>query len=990
MKPSGHERENDTEADVRLAAPGELSRPSGVGGRLLERKDELRRFVSAIALAKAGNGQVVTLEGSAGIGKTRLLRAAMELAAASGVVVVSARGGQMESEFAFGVVRQLFEPVLAAAETGEREALLDGSAAPAAWVVGVTSPAGPGEPPGGDRGFATLHGLYWLTANLAGHAPLLMVVDDAHWADAPSLRFLVYLARRVHALPVVLMVAVRPEDPGAHGLLLAELVAGPGVDVLRPRPLTLDAVGAFVQNEFDESALDPRFVRGCWTTTGGNPFLLTQLVRALHARGLEPSSAAVEQVGELGLETVSRWIHLRLAGLPPSARALAAAVAVLGDGADAAHAARLAGLDLTSSDEAVDALVSIGILRAADGLAFVHPLVRSAIYAELPPRRRARGHREAARLLWHAGVPAERVASHLLAAAPNGDGEVVDILLAAARSATRTGAPDVAVRYLRRALAEPALDTFTPELLRELGAAEQSAGQFAEAAEDLRRALECTDDASTKIEIGFRLRYALVWSDRAHEVAPALDGVIAEAAERNPDGALLLEAVTAGTLLVDLATPRTQRRRERLRRVVEPAFRGESVPPHISSVAAVDALYANQPAARVLDLAEEAARTWHQAPEFARGLMSAHLFVALIFAEGISLARRLLDDQVDDARHRGSAAQFLNAAAFRSMLCYRLGALTEAEADARAALEAAHLHLGTGPSGGGPPAPSLHAPMAVAVLLDTLIERGKIEDAERVLTETGLAHADSPLLLFTFLIGTRARLRAAQGRTRAAIDELLALSARIEGALLTPALVPWRSQAALALGGEDADEAHRLAREELELARVFGAPRTLGVALRATALTAPKDERVGLLREALAVLEESPARLEHARTLVELGAALRRQGQRSEARGALERGMDSAQACGATVLAHRAREELRAAGARPRRLALTGVEALTGAERRVAELAAQGLANRQIAQALVVSLPTVETHLHHVFRKLDIASRKQLAEHLRAHQTAGP
>jgi DNA-binding CsgD family transcriptional regulator len=280
--------------------------------------------------------------------------------------------------------------------------------------------------------------------------------------------------------------------------------------------------------------------------------------------------------------------------------------------------------------------------------------------------------------------------------------------------------------------------------------------------------------------------------------------------------------------------------------------------------------------------------------------------------------------------------------------------------------------------------------MAVAVLLDTLIERGKIEDAERVLTETGLAHADSSLLLFTFLIGTRARLRAVQGRTREAIDELLALGARIEGALLTPALVPWRSQAALALAGEDADEACRLAREELELARVFGAPRTLGVALRAAALTTPKDERVGLLRDAVAVLEESPARLEHARSLVELGTALHRQGQRSGARGALGRGMDSAQACGATALAQRAREELRAAGARPRRLALSGVDALTGAERRVAELAAQGLTNRQIAQALVVSLPTVETHLRHVFRKLDISSRKQLAEHLRARQSIEP
>ena len=986
-KPSG--RAGDAEAGVRLAAPGDLG-PAGAGMRLLEREEELQRIAAAIASARAGTGAVVALEGSAGIGKTRLLRAAVELAAESDLAVISARGGQMETEFAFGVARQLFEPVLAAAETSEREVLLEGAAAPAAWLLGGGRADRLGEPVGGgDRSFAMLHGLYGVTARLAARAPLLMVVDDAHWADVPSLRFLGFLARRVHGLPVLLMVAVRPEDPGAHGLLLTELVAGPEVDVVRPEPFTLDAVQTLLQGAFAAAPLDPGFVRGCWTTTGGNPFLLTQLIGALRARGAEPTSAAVEQVGEMGLETVSRWINLRLAGLPPSAAALAAAVAVLGDGAAAAQAARLAGLDPASCDEAVDCLVSMSILRGADGLQFVHPLVRSAIYAELPPRRRARGHREAARLLWHEGDTVEHVASHLLAAAPAGDGEVVEILLDAARSATRKGAPDVAVRYLKRALAEPAHDTSRPELLRELGAAEQNAGQFAAAAEDLRRALKCTDDIAAKIEIGFRLRTALVWSDRAHEVAPALDGLIAEAAERDSEGALLLEAAVAGALQVDLSTPRGLR--DRVRQVVGPALAGEPVPPHISSLAAVEALFANEPAVRVLRLAEEAARGWYQAPEFARAPMRAQLFVALIFAEGHSLARRLLDDEVEDARQHGSAAQFLNAAVLRSMLFYRLGVLAEAEADARAALEAAHLHPRTGPSGGGrPPAASLHAPMAVAVLLDTLIVRGNIEDAERVLTESGLAEADSPLLLFTFLIGARARLRAAQGRTPEAIDELLALGARIEGALLTPALVPWRSQAALALAGEDADEARRLAREELELARVFGAPRTLGVALHAAALTGPVNERVGLLREAVAVLEDSPARLEHARALVELGAALRRQGQRSEARGALERGMDSAQACAATALAERAREELRASGARPRRLALTGVDALTGAEKRVADLAAQGLTNRQIAQALVVSLGTVETHLRHVFRKLDITSRTQLAEQLGADQSAEP
>ncbi|MDG9711380.1 ATP-binding protein [Streptomyces sp. DH10] len=962
----------------------------GAKPRLLEREGELRCLGAAIAGAKAGRGAVVALEGSAGIGKTRLLRAAMELAAESGVAVVSARGGQMETEFAFGVARQLFEPVLTGADNGERELLLEGAAAPSAWLLGGGRADRLGEPVGGgDRSFATLHGLYGLTAKLAARAPLMIVVDDAHWADVPSLRFLGYLARRVDGLPVLLTVAVRPEDPGAHGLLLTELVAGPEVEIVRLGLFTLDAVRTLLQDAFAAVPLELGFVRGCWTMTGGNPFLVTQLIGALRARGAQPTSAAVEQVGEMGLETVSRWTNLRLAGLPPSATALAAAVAVLGDGADVVLTARLAGLDPPSCDEAVDGLVSISILRVADGLAFTHPLVRWAIYAGLPPRRRAREHREAARLLWHAGGAVEHVASHLLAAAPAGDGEVVDILIDAARSATRKGAPDLAVRYLKRALAESAHDTSRPELLRELGTAEQNAGQFEAAAENLRRALECTDDMATKIEIAYRLRTALVWSDRAREVAPALDGLIAEATERDSEGALLLEAAVAGALQVDLSTPRGLR--DRVRQVASPAFAGEPVPPHISSLAAVEALFANEPAARVLRLAEEAVRSWYQAPEFARGPIKAQLFVALILAESHSLARRLLDDEVEDARRHGSAAQFLNAAVLRSTLFHRVGMLAEAEADARAALEAAHLHPGTGPSGSRPPAHSLHAPMAVAVLVDTMIERGKTGDAERLLTETGLADADSPLLLFSFLIDARARLRAAQGRTAETTNELLALGARMEGAVLTPAVVPWRSQAALALAGTDADAARRLAREELELARVFGAPGTLGVALRAAALTGAPDERVDLLRESVAVLEDSQARLEWARSLVELGASLRRRGRRSEARTALESGMDGAWSCGATALAQRASEELRAGGARPRRLALTGVDALTGAERGVAGLAAQGLTNRQIAEALVISLHTVETHLRHVFHKLDITSRKQLAEHLDgSHEPASP
>jgi hypothetical protein len=328
-------------------------------------------------------------------------------------------------------------------------------------------------------------------------------------------------------------------------LLLSELVSGPRAEVLRPGSLTLEAVGTLVQDAFSGTDLDREFVRVCWTRTGGNPFLLAQQISALCARGLRPTVEAVEQLGEVDLAAVSRWVHLRLASLPASAAALAGAAAVLGDGVDSRQVALLAGLDGPSRDEALDGLVSAGILHEADGLAFVHPLVRSAVYAEIPPRRRARAHREAARLLRGGDTVWERLAPHLLAAVPAGDEEVVDMLLDAARAAVRAGAPDLSVRYLTRAMVEPPPAARRPELLRELGEAEQAGGQFNAAADHLREALACTEELGARLQIAFGLRYALVWSDRAHEVSSALDDLVTEAAERDPQGALLLETAVA-------------------------------------------------------------------------------------------------------------------------------------------------------------------------------------------------------------------------------------------------------------------------------------------------------------------------------------------------------------------------------------------------------------------------------------------------------------
>jgi len=201
--------------------------------------------------------------------------------------------------------------------------------------------------------------------------------------------------------------------------------------------------------------------------------------------------------------------------------------------------------------------------------------------------------------------------------------------------------------------------------------------------------------------------------------------------------------------------------------------------------------------------------------------------------------------------------------------------------------------------------------------------------------------------------------------------------------------LPWRSD--LALLHARLGERHRAAEliaEDVMLAREFGAPHALGIALRAAGLI--EGGAVGLqqLAEAADLLDGSGFDLEFARTPTERGAALRRAGRRRDAQHILRRGLDVATRCGTLALAKQAREELRLAGARPRRGRIRGIDALTASERRVASMAAGGMTNREIAQALFITLRTVETHLTTIYRKLDIAGRERLSEALGPDQAA--
>jgi DNA-binding CsgD family transcriptional regulator len=275
-------------------------------------------------------------------------------------------------------------------------------------------------------------------------------------------------------------------------------------------------------------------------------------------------------------------------------------------------------------------------------------------------------------------------------------------------------------------------------------------------------------------------------------------------------------------------------------------------------------------------------------------------------------------------------------------------------------------------------------PLAFGVLADVLVERGQLDEAATTLAAAG-ADGTLPESFGSFpLLSARAMLRLATGNFRAAAVDALASGRALDTVgFRNPSVARWREQAALALlGVGDAAEARRLAAEQLALARRWGSARAVGCALRASGLTKGGSAGLGLLRESCAVLDSSPAMLERARSYVELGSALRRAGQRVDARTVLRLGGDLARRCGAMLLAQRAHEELLAAGAKPRSTALSGVESLTPSERRVAAMAAEGMGNREIAQALFVTLRTVEMHLSNAFRKLDISSRTQLVDAL--------
>jgi DNA-binding CsgD family transcriptional regulator len=933
--------------------------------KILEREVELKRLRAALAEARQGRGRVVLIEGEAGIGKTALLEHALASARQRGFEVLTARAGPLEKALGHGVAVQLFEEPLRTAPAARRRKLLAGAAELAAPLLALPPKAGE-EPRSPLTGPAAQHGLYWLAANMTADAPLAIAVDDAQWCDEETLRWLHYLERRIDQLPVAVLLTVRTGEPDTDVDLVRAIAAEPNAETVKPGALSTEAAASILERSYG-AAVAPGFSSACREWTAGNPFLLTELADELASEGVDPTRGTIERMRGINPESISRSALLRLARLGAGAGALAGAVAVLGSGLELSDVAQLAGLSDADARSAADALVGATILKAGRPLGFAHPVIESVIYAERPAIQRAADHRRAAELLQARGAPPERVAIHLLRSDPAGDARATETLREAARVALGRGAPATAAAFLRRALEEPAPGQPRIRTLLELGFAEDLAGQARVAERRLREALELADSPSQRAEVGLELAATLTRQGRFDDGC----AVLREQLEQTKDAALRLSLEVQLCLAAQFASGGGWREaQERLERLA-PSLTGATADGRAGLAAlAVRRGQSAEPAASAIEPAAQALAASFSHDAGAEVVLQGSAITVLVRLDALDEAATGAARALERSRAAGSRVAVSQALYLQGMACRSRGQLAEAAAHVETAIGVVERHR-----------PILAKALGVALLVDVLSERGELDAAGEQLARRDLLGDLPEYAMFGGLLESRGRWRWMSGDLHGALQDLTEAGERhTRWGSISPAFTSWRSACAvvrLTLG--DREQAGRLAGEELVLARRVGLPRPIGVGLWASGLIEGGERGIELLNESVTTLEDSPARLEHARALVDLGAALRRGKRRADAREPLRAGLELAERCGARPLAARALEELRASGARARNPFRSGVDALTPSELRICRMAAEGRSNPEIAQGLFITRGTVESHLHSAYAKLAITSRGELA-----------
>lgn len=929
------------------------TRASSAVPPIAERDGELAAVGRLLASMSAGVGHPLLVEGAAGIGKSTVLGHAVVRARAQGMTVLRAAASEFEQSLAHGVLRQLLEPAVRT-----RGDLLHGAAEPVGWIVQDAAPTAE------DPTFALLNAVYWFVSALAEDGPLLLAVDDLHWTDVSSLRALDHLVRRLDDLPVGLVLTMRPAEPGAPAAALDELRHRPRVEVLQPRPLSVAGVRAVVRERLpaaSDAACD-----ACHAETAGNPLLVHELVRVLAAEDVAADGR--EAVRRVALPTLAERVTRRVAALGGDAASITRAAAVLGDGATARQVAEVSQASAARVEAVLRALAGIDVLAAEDPCRFAHPLIRRSLLDDIPATERDALHTRAGEVLQADPLAA---AVHLAALRPAGDERVVQGLRHAAEEATARAAPDTAIGLLRRAVAEYGDAPVPSPVLLELGRVEVAMREPA-CILTLRRAFDGEADVRRRVDIGLLLGEVLSHAGLWDPLTETLDEVARLPAgehDRAADVAALRFAMMAhDPRFADAVAAEAQR--------LEPLTLGDgwsarAMAAVLSSSATFrgDVHRARALAARAFDdgilLANRSESPW----------AAVTACIALVMLDDAALTRRLAEALAARGSEGGALLASGAARLMQTALLARSGQVAPAAVDLRALVDMA--------TGAGMAMWTINA---LHLCVDVLVERDDVDALGGVVETLEIGPPFAASTAGGQLHELRGRLRALRGDRAAAITDLRVAVDVSRSLRIAPLASVARSALALTLGPDARDEARSLAREELELAHATGLARGEGVALRALGQLTDGPAGLDLLAQAVDRTAGDGLALEHARSLAAYGAALRRAGRVVAARDALAQALDLAHRGGAQRLERRAADELRAAGARPRRPARHGVEALTPTQERVARLAAAGASNPEIAQELWVSVKTVETHLSGAYAKLGIGgsgARAALARVLR-------
>ena len=928
------------------------------GPRLLERGQFLSEFEAVFTQSLNVPSRCIAIEGPWGSGRTALVNAACRLASHAGCLVLRARGGDVERQIPYGVLRRFVES--AAGQMNGSDAVLEQVAA----LEGLIRPGGdvrrtPNE---------VSHEFYALVLALREIGPVLLSVDDADLADRETLAVLQYVVRRLESQQIWLLVSTRPLHPGVGLRPIELLLTEPEIRQFTLDPLRPEAVRTMLAGFFDEEP-DPRFVTACYDATGGLPLLLKALLSSLGHRRVHPSADMAPLVERIPVPKITQLVLSRLAHLSVAASDLLQACAILGDRADPSVARELAKIDALAAERAADAAAQAELVRPGRPITFLSPLIRWAIYYDIPTARRSQFHARAARLLAEHGAGVTTTAEHLLTTEPAGDLETADRLQKMGRVALAAGDVDLALRCFNRALVELPPSNREGGLYLDLASAE-IARRRPSALLHFRRALQLglPDNAAViRVAVGLlhmqadmphlrdetvgtvgELRSRLDMVDRDLQVEFELALTMASShPEERSQGLKRLKVLLTGPGSDRHAMARTAGVFLDIHEAAGSSIASVELAERLTRVLSVDQLLSSDPiVVRVQTLA-------------CYGLLCTDHFESV-------------DAILRGARERTRATERVQAGARVSVLSaislLWQGSLTEAEEECRRRC-----------TPGGQPEFDRRRP--IIGLVDALIGQGKVDEAARISDSMPVDEIEDPMLRGLARL-ERGRLLVASGREKDGLAELLDVGDdALAAGIINPAMSSWRADAAMVLAGiGEWDEAGRLAHEHLRLARSFGALRTTGVGLRAVAAATPDlAKRTTLLAEAVHLLEPSPVRLEAANALVELGTVLVERKKKEEARGVLRRGANLASMCGAHQLVETAGIQLRAAGARPRRLGSTGPDSLTPAELRVVRLAATGKTNQGIATDLYISVKTVEGHLAKAYRKLGVESRRSLA-----------